>query len=732
MVRIDYPRSGRRRPWRWLPSWRQLLLLAALGVLTLAVVAVAVYQTTRIPTPQSAALKQTTVITDRNGAVLGRLGDTDRTMVALSKMPLDLQHAVIAAEDRSFYDNRGISPRGIARAVVNDLRGGATQGASTITQQYVKNFYLTADRTWRRKTTEITLALKIDQKLSKDKILENYLNTIYFGRGAYGVQAASSAYFAKDVSKLDTAQSAMLAAVIQAPSMFDPSVDAANRARLQIRFDYVLDGMVSKAWLAPLVRAQTTVPTVVTKVASNRFGGARGYLIDVVRRELRSKGFSDAEIEGGGLRVRSTFDGRTQQAALDAVATAGPKSGTKGLHIGLAAIDPETGAVVAMYGGPDFVARPGLNDATQSIAQAGSTFKPFALAAGLEQGIGLRTRFDGSSPRRFPGFTKPVTNDDFESYGMIDLVKATASSVNTVFVDLALQVGPAKVVDALVRAGIPRSTAGLEVNGTTVLGTASPHVIDVASAYATFAAGGRAARPFTVLEVRSSTGALRYEADVNRTRAFSADVVADVDHALEAVVTRGSGRAALAVGREVAGKTGTTDENKSAWFAGYAPQLAVAVALFKQDDKGNPITLSGTGGLDKVHGADFPTKIWTAFMQDALKGLPVKTFPPAAFIGGQPRQSVSAAPSVRPTRTPSVSPSAPPSAPPSVPPSVPPAGPAQLPPSVQPAATDPGAPPPTAGTGNAVQATPQAALPTSTPDPPQAAGVPPGVSGAAP
>ncbi len=713
-VKIDYPRSGRRGLRRWLPSWRQMLLLAFLGCFAVVTVVVVVYQRTEIPSPQSAALKQVTVITDRNGAVLGRLGDTNRTLVPLSKMPLDLQHAVIAAEDRSFYANRGISPRGIARALVNDVRGGSTQGASTITQQYIKNFYLTQDRTWRRKTTEIVLALKIDQKLSKEQILENYLNTIYFGRGAYGVQAASAAYFAKDVSALDTAQSAMLAAVIQAPSLFDPAVDPANKARLESRFDYVLGGMQSLGWLAPSVRAQTTLPPVVKRATSNRLAGPRGYLIDTVRRELRTKGFSDAEIDGGGLRVRSTFDGPTQQAAISAIAAAGPKTGTKGLHIGLAAIDPATGAVVAMYGGPDYVTRPGLNDATQSIAQAGSTFKPFALAAGLEQGIGLRTRFDGSSPRRFPGFRKPVTNDDFTSYGRIDLVKATASSVNTVYVDLALQVGPERVVDSLVRAGIPEGTAGLQANGTTVLGTASPHVIDVASAYATFAAGGQAARPFTVLEVRTATGALRYKADVQRSRAFPSDVVADVDHALENVVTRGTGRAARAVGRPVAGKTGTTDENKSAWFAGYAPQLATAVALFKQDADGNPITLSGTGGLDKVHGADFPTAIWTAFMTKAVAAMPVQQFPPAAWIGGSLPPSASAAPSASSTPTPSSAPSA----------SGGPGAPSQQPPPGGPAPSTPSSGGGAGGGSGGGASTPTATA-TSSPKAPAAAGAAP-------
>jgi len=280
------------------------------------------------------------------------------------------------------------------------LSGGSTQGGSTITQQYVKNYFLTQDRTATRKAKEFVIALKVEQSESKDKILENYLNTIYFGRGANGVQAASKAYFGVPVDKLDLSQSALLAAIIRSPGLYDP---VNHKANAQARMDYVLDGMVTEGWITPEQRATAKFPKIAKRSTDNRFGGTNGYLLNAVRKEVITKGgLTDADIDGGGLKIVSTFDRKAQAAAVDAVQQEMPKNGTKGVGVGLVAVKPGDGAVVAMYGGKDFI-KNSYNSATQARMQAGSTFKPFTLAAALEDGVSLKSTFNGDSPRTIEG-----------------------------------------------------------------------------------------------------------------------------------------------------------------------------------------------------------------------------------------------------------------------------------------------------------------------------------------
>jgi membrane peptidoglycan carboxypeptidase len=273
-----------------------------------------------------------------------------------------------------------------------------------------------------------------------------------------------------------------------------------------------------------------------------------------------------------------------------------------------------------------------LNDATQSIALAGSTFKPFAIVAALEKGIPLTSMWNGDSPQTFDDLGKPypVSNYGNEGWGQIDLLYATKHSVNTVFVPLGIKAGDDLVVDVARRAGIPDSVA-MVPTPSVVLGVASPHVIDVANAYATFAAQGIKAKPFLVSQVLGSNKGVLYEATPETQEVFSKEVMADLTYALKGVVTGGTGAAALALGRPAAGKTGTSQSNASAWFSAYTPQLAASVALFRDSASE---TLNGIGGLTSVTGGTFPAKIWTAFMKGALKGEPVMDFPAPSNIGG--------------------------------------------------------------------------------------------------
>lgn len=605
-----------RLPWRTIIT--SIVGIGLLGVIVFTYFVI----TTPIPAPSDISRANSTIVYYSDGKTeLGRIGEYNRTEVPLSKIPLQLQRAVLAAEDKDFYNHGGFSITGIARAVIGNLTSGFNAGGgSTITQQYAKNAYLTQERSIKRKVKELVLAVKLESSSSKDMILQNYLNVSYMGRGAYGMQTAARVYFAKDVSQLTISESAMLAALLKSPEGFAPEK---RLSRLKARWNYVLDQMVDAGWLTESKRKEQQFPIVIDRVNANTLSGPNGYALDMVKRELIGQGYDDATLGIAGMRVVSTFDADAQVAAVRAVEKEGPKSGTDGLRIGLAAVRPGTGEVIAVYGGPDFATEP-LNNATQAIGQAGSTFKPFALAAATEAGVGLDTSLPGKSGTVVAGYR--VVNYSNESYGPISLLYATEHSVNSAYVTLTYNIGVDAVMNAASRAGIPDNTAGIERNLTFVLGTASPHVIDVADAYATFAARGVKALPFTIKEVRSSNGGIIYQAAMKNETVFEQYVADTVNSALQRVVTNGTGFAAAKAGRPVAGKTGTTNDNMSAWFAGYSPDLAAAVMLVKEDAKGVPVTLRGTGGLSTVTGGSFPARIWTAFMKAALKKLPATDF----------------------------------------------------------------------------------------------------------
>jgi membrane peptidoglycan carboxypeptidase len=610
---------------------RAAIFLGGFGFVAGSTLFAIAYFTVSIPDPNAYVNSQATIIQYANGEEIGRMGAQNRTIVSLTKIPLHLREAVMAAEDRDFYSNKAFSPIGILRALKNNLLGGSLQGGSTITQQYAKTAFLTSERTIQRKIRELVIAIKLENQLSKDEILENYLNTIYFGRGSYGVQTASLQYFNRSVDQLSVSQAVVLASILRSPGLYDPAFNKDNRPRLENRFAYVVKGMVEKGWLTEKEAAKLKIPYIAPRATSGSLSGPKGHLIEAVRKELIKFGFTEDQIMVGGLVVKTTLVQQAQQAAVDAVNKQGPTKAPDNLHIGLVAVRPGTGEIIAMYGGKDYLTRQ-LNDATQAIAQAGSTFKPFALIAGLQQGIPLTSMWNGDSPQTFDDAGKPypVANYGFEGWGQISLLKATGSSVNTVYVPLGIKVGPENVVEAARRAGIPESIA-MVPTPSVVLGVASPHVLDVANAYATFAANGIYAKPYLISQVLGSNKGVLYEGKPQTQEVFAADVMADLTYALKYVVTNGSGFAARKLNRPVAGKTGTSQSNASAWFSAYTPQLAASVALFRDDATQS---LKGVGGLATVTGGSFPARIWTAFMQGALKGEPVLDFPAPANIGG--------------------------------------------------------------------------------------------------
>ena len=610
---------------------RSAVFLGGFGFIAGSVLFALAYFTVDIPDPNAYVNSQSTIIKYSNGEEIGRVGTQNRQIVALAKIPLNVRHAVLAAEDRGFYSNRAFSVTGILRAVVNNLKGGSLQGGSTITQQYAKTAFLTPSRTIQRKIKELVISIKLENQLSKDQIFESYLNTIYFGRGSYGVMTASQQYFNRNVDQLTNSQAAVIASILRSPGLYDPAFKAGNLERVQARFEYVKQGMIDAGWLDKQAATKMKFPAIAPRSTSGQLSGPKGHIIEAVTKELSKLGFSQDELLVGGLVIKTTLDQKAQQSAVDAVNKFYPSKAPDNLHIGLVAIRPGTGEIVALYGGRDYLQRQ-LSDATQSIALAGSTFKPFAIIAALEQGIPLTSMWNGDSPQEFDDAGKPyvVSNYGNEGWGQVDLLYATKHSINTIFVPLGIKVGPTAVVDVARRAGIPEAVAMMPTPSV-VLGVASPHVIDVANAYATFAAQGIKSKPYLVAQVIGSNKGVLYEGKQETQEVFSKEVMADLTYALKGTITGGTGSAALALGRPAAGKTGTSQSNASAWFSAYTPQLAASVALFRDSASES---LNGIGGLTSVTGGTYPARIWTAFMKGALKGKPVMGFPAPSNIGG--------------------------------------------------------------------------------------------------
>ncbi len=648
----EEPAPARRRLRR--PTRRQagfgVLAAGLLGVLGLGVL----FAVVDVPRPETLANPQVALITYSDGKEIARVGAQNRVDVPLSKVSEPARRAVLAAENRDYYSEPGISPKGILRAAWTNLRGGGVkQGASTITQQYAKNAYLTQERTFSRKIKEVVIAVKLDRAYSKDEVLEFYLNTVYFGRGAYGIETAAQTYFGKPAAKLTAGEGAVLAALLRSPSAYDPAKDPQDARE---RWDYVVQGMQEEGWLEG---QQPAYPTVKPRDTKDELAGPQGYLVQQVQDELEAKGFDEGRLRSAGLRITTTVDRRAQAEAVKAVEGVTGKTLPEGVHRALVAVEPGTGRIRAQYAGSDYVTMP-FNAATQGTAQAGSSFKPYVLAAALDSRMSLKTKMDGSSPQTFGDYE--VDNYGDESFGEIDLVQATAHSVNTVYVPLGERAGLTHVAEVAGRLGITADMTKDSALPSFPLGTTSVSPLSQAEAYATFAARGQHADSYLVERVEDAKGHVLYEADPQTTEALPTGVADDTSYALQHVVTDGTGRAAQLPGRPAAGKTGTTSGNTAAWFVGYTPQLATAVALFSEDPD---VPLRGIAGVDEVTGGSLPAKTWSRFMAAALEGQPVREFPPPAYGGVEPSPSAPPSPSSSPSPSPSPEPSTSPSPAPS-------------------------------------------------------------------
>ena len=668
---INYPRSDKTGAGRFVPSWKLVLGLMLSGiVLAAGAFALAVFLIP-VPDQNDVALAETTKVTYADGKnVIGRVGDVRRTSIPLSEVPEHVQYAVLAAEDRDFYDHGGFSIQGITRAFVNNISGGDKQGGSTITQQYVKNAYLTQEQTWTRKLRELVLSVKLETVESKDQILEDYLNTIYFGRGAYGIEAASEAYFGKKTAKLTLEEGAALAAVIQSPGNFEPSL---YPDELQARWNYVLEGMLSEGWITQQEYQNAEFPKFKKLKNKNQYAGQNGYIIEAVRREMVEMGWTEAELNQGGLTIVTTIDRKAQSSAVTAVETAGPQYDDQRVRIGLAAVRPVTGEIAAIYGGKNYLDNQ-LDNALQARAQAGSTFKAYTLAAALEEDFGLDSTWNGNSPATVQGYT--LQNFANASYGTVSLLQATTKSINTAYVDAEATVGVKESIDAAERLGLPADTPGIEPNLTFVLGSASPRAIDMAASFSTFAGRGTAATPTIIRKIMFNTGEEAYRIDPDRgRRVFDPQTMDLTNYALQTVVTSGTATRASWTGRPAAGKTGTTDDSTAAWFVGYTPQMSAAVMMTKSDKKGNPVSLNGTGGVGNVTGGSFPTAIWATFIEAALADEPQEDFVAPGELpspSAEPSESESPSEEPSPTESPTTEPTQPPTQQPTQQPTLPP------------------------------------------------------------
>jgi len=625
-------------------SWKRRTAVVAGGTtLSLFALCAVGYAMTDVPPPNKVAIAQGMTLLYSDGKTMARFG-TNRQIVSLEQVSEPAQQAVLAAEDRGFYSEPGISLKGIGRALFTNVKGGGvSQGGSTITQQYAKNAFLTQERTYTRKVKEVFLAVKMSRTVSKDQILEDYLNTIYFGRGAFGIEAAALTYFGVHAQQLTVSQSAVLASSIRSPAAYDPE---RHRERAEGRWDYVLDGMEKEGWLTAEERSHLSYPKVRARQEAGGLPGDLNHIRDRVVEELLGHGYSEQRIESGGLTVTTTIDRKAQQAAREAVED---RVKTKsGQVAALVAVQPGTGRVIAYYGGRQAA---GFDYASDGDGvQPGSSMKPYVLAAALKEGKKLTDRYDGRSPQEICG--RRIRNDAGDPpFGQIDLATAMAHSVNTVYFRLACDVGPKRVADLAHDAGIPASQelGGKNPAAGIGLGIYEMHPLDQAVGYATFAAGGVRADPHFVLKVSDQRGNELLKPREDNERAFSEDVAADTTYAMQKVVSEGTGTRAKIPGRPTAGKTGTSQENKNAWFCGFTPQLATAVWIGKPD--GSTLGSSGYGGR-------LAAPIFRAFMTEALEGKPVRQFAepsqpttPTATATPTPSPTASAVVTVGPTAT---------------------------------------------------------------------------------
>nr|WP_231915886.1 transglycosylase domain-containing protein [Rhodococcus sp. EPR-134] len=643
------PPKGRKSTVKKKSKWRTVrrsaYVLVALGLVLPVLAFMAAYIVQDVPKPGDLKTNQVATVFAADGTtVISTVvpPDGNRVEVSLDQVPPHVRNAVLAAEDRDFYSNPGFSISGFARAARDNVLGrDSAGGGSTITQQYVKKALVGSERSLTRKMKELVISSKMANEWSKDDILAAYLNTIYFGRGAYGIGAASKAYFGKPVDQLSIEEGAVLASSIQLPSLLDPET---NPTGAKSRWDYVLDGMVSAGTLDQAARTPMQYPAYIplAQVDNSSQGstGPEGLIKRQVLKEIGDAGISEQLLNTEGLQITTTIDPQAQAAAVEA-ARSNMEGEPENLRTAVVSVDPKTGAVKAYYGGEDGA---GYDFANAGL-QTGSSFKVFGLAAALDQGIPLSQMYD-SSPLTVNGIS--IGNVEGESCGTCTIAEALKRSLNTSFYRQMLSLdgnGPQEIADIAHKAGIPKDIPGVgpsltEADGSgpnngIVLGQYQARVLDMASSYATLAASGTYHAPHFVQKVVAADGTVLLDrgAPAGEDR-IDAAVADNVTAAMQPIAAYSRGHN-LAGGRLSASKTGTaqlgdTGANKDAWMVGYTPSLSTAVWVGTPD--GEAITNSG-GAM--IYGSGLPSDIWKDTMDGALEGTDNEKFPTPGKINGQ-------------------------------------------------------------------------------------------------
>ena len=601
--------------------------LLALGIGAFAYL----YATTEIPQPESIAVAENTTVYYADGTTpIGTFSEQNREIIDCSVLPDYVGQAVVASEDRSFYTNRGIDLVGIARAFWNNLTTGSRQGGSTITQQYAERYYLGETTSYLGKAREAILALKIAQAQDKDQVLCNYMNTIYLGRGTYGIQAAAKAYFGKEAKDLTVAEAAMLAGIIPSPSSWDPAVDP---EQAQARFTRVLRIMQEDGYITAQEQQEAQFPQTIEYTQQNSYQGANGYLLQMVRDELTGDGtFSAEQLDTGGYAIVTTIDKSKQDLMYSVVSPA--QNGMQGvipdgMEFGGISVNAKDGSIISVYAGEDYLSKQ-LNQATQSVYEIGSTMKPMALLGAIQEGVNLDTVFNGNSPRKFDGIADPVGNFGNMSYGNVNLYTATAQSLNTVYMDVQAKLGTQRIAEIAKEAGA-ESDALDGTNPFTVLGNNALTTKDVARMYATIANQGNRPNIHIVSSVKNTDGEDIYKAPTETTQVFDANDTALVTKAMTGTVQNGTATEALAVGHNLAMKTGTANDSYAASTVGFTPSVVSVFAMWYPDANGNPQEVPAFGGWSG--GSDYPVHLFTQYMTQALAGTDNETFPNAVDHG---------------------------------------------------------------------------------------------------
>jgi penicillin-binding protein 1A len=551
-----------------------------------------------------------------DGTPIGQFrGVEQQTSVSPENIPDTIRRAVVAAEDRRYFSHRGIDWYAVGRAAVADVQAGhIVQGGSTLTQQLVKSLYTGGERSFGRKAREALLAIRLERAYPKEEILARYLNTVYLGESTFGVEAASQGYFRKPAKDLTLSEAALLAGVIPAPSLYSPR---ANPELAEARRQMTLDKLerYGMATAAEVAEARAAVPTIhPAPKPESRYP----YFMDYLRVYLlHVKGYPADLVYSGGLRIETTLDPRLQSAAETAVARLNEPGDPEAT---LVALEPQTGFVRALVGGRDWSSSQ-VNLALGRLGggsgrQAGSAFKPFVLAAGFQAGIGPDKRYRAPSSIRPRGFDKPVGNYGGASYGTVDLRTATWKSINTVFVQLIVDVGIRETAEVAKRLGIDGINLDEKLYGVMAIGTQETSALEMASAYGVFANRGVKVGATPVITIKDKKGKfIEDNREPDGTRVLDEVVADNVTNVLEGVIQKGTARRAD-IGRPAAGKTGTSQNWENAWFVGYTPTLATAVWM------GQPhanVAMANVHGVAHVTGGTIPSMIWHDFMAEAVK-----------------------------------------------------------------------------------------------------------------